>query len=352
MINLNFPVSVNYPEDFYDRREATARVRQVLRSPNPQSVMIRGERRIGKTSLLNIISYYLTEWLPSSIGILLPHGDNIRSFDQFSKEILYKLRLALNDDFSDSTFGGGDDSFVSVGQLVDAIAHLTATHADTIVLLIDEFDATIANCSSADAGKILATINHLQEKTEIPFVTILTTTTQYPDIKNAEFIELKPFSNDDMVAMVVGLADKKVSFSDAALERLFYFSGGHPFLVKGILRQLWLTYANETNITPAMVDRAVEVAAGDATLDATLKNIYMVHFSAGEKYIMLRLAAQEDVNSREGSMPQLITARNQLLRRNYITIDGSGYLAFRSNFWRTWLQNMDEYHDELALLSI
>jgi len=348
MLNLNFPISVSHPKDFYDRREVIASIRHILQNPNPQSIMIRGERRIGKTSLLNIIMYYLAEWLPSSIGIQLPHGDNIRSFNDFAKEILYRLSLDLDKDFRDAHA----TQFASVGQLVDAIMALAANRTGIIVLFIDEFDATIANCSSADAGKILATINHLQEKTDLPFVTILTTTVQYPDVKNAEFIELMPFVADDMVAMTLGLANRKTTFSDAALERLFYFSGGHPFLVKGILRQLWLVYAGETHITPAMVDRAVEAAANDATIDATLKNIYMVHFSAIEKQVMLQIAARKDATGWKNSSPQLTTAINQLRRRNYITIDNDGGLAFLSNFWQNWLQNMDEYHDELALRKV
>ncbi len=352
MLNLNFPVAVSHPKDFYDRRDIIARVQSVLKSPNPQSIIIRGERRIGKTSLLNIIAHHLTQWQPSAVQVRLPHGDNIRSFNIFAKEILYKLSLELNKDFESTRTKNGDVTFASVGQLVDEIMRLTFPHTITTVLFIDEFDATLANCSPADAGKILATLNYLQEKTDLPFVTVLTTTAHYPDVKNADFVDLKPFSESDTVAMILDLAGDDITFSEAALARLFYFSGGHPFLVKGILRRLWLVYADEMHITPTMVDRAVEFAATDATVDAALKNIYRVHFSAAEKYIMLQLSAQNKVNRQMYAAPQFITATNQLMRRNYIAAKDENVLTFCSNFWQVWLQNMDEYHDELTLLGV
>jgi hypothetical protein len=55
MIELNFPNAVRHEKDFYGRKAELEHIERVFLSGRRVPIVIIGERRIGKTSLQNVV---------------------------------------------------------------------------------------------------------------------------------------------------------------------------------------------------------------------------------------------------------------------------------------------------------
>lgn len=229
-------------EDFYDRDEEVKRVFSYLN--NMECISIVGERRIGKTSLLNYISSPYTIRMygldPSKyLFVFLYFGDFINvTQKEFLLSIIEKIEDKINDNdlkLKIEAFKKGKIDFSSTNRLIGEI-----TKKFKIVLLCDEFGYTVKNknfncefftglrgLASHNLSYIISTLDSLAKiiPKDIQGSGILTI---FPNV-----INLKPFSYEDAYELVTKQSSKcGIEFSKKDIEFILDLSGYHPCFIQ------------------------------------------------------------------------------------------------------------------------
>jgi len=134
-------VSIRDVSRFYGRQREVARIFSRIGAARPQSVSVVGERRIGKSSLINYISF------PEIRRKMLPDPDNYVfikmdlqerrniSLEEFFRELI--LLMLSSADFSSTL----TSDFEGIRKAV--VSH--QKHGRKIVILFDEFDVVTSN---------------------------------------------------------------------------------------------------------------------------------------------------------------------------------------------------------------
>lgn len=331
---LNFPNPINDASDLFDRVSEIAGIKDAIRSPGPRTAVIMGERRIGKTSLLNVVlAWAATEdWLTV---LRLPH---VTTRAEFGEEILdgiaaeagtslYRLGLrSANDHQAPSTVA----AFVRVAR------DLSAATGRTFLVCLDELDSMLVNCSSPSANQILDFILHL-ENTGLPIRFLFTMTRATPRILHADaspFItaahitRLGLWNREEVRDFFATLVDGAYRLDQAAHDRLYTAGGGHPYLIKAITKCL-IEAMGAPGPDPTVSAESIDAAAGAALampeVDFTLENIVTAHFSPDELSV-LRLAASTSAPIGAEQLRTHAVAVSELVRRQYLRLEGDAYV--------------------------
>jgi DNA-binding MarR family transcriptional regulator len=369
MIELNFPNPVSEEKDFYGRRVERERIERTLLAGSPRSVIILGERRVGKTSLQTVTSKRLAaEEAGRFVPLLLPPAIAIRSMDDYAKEILQSLCGYLGKSLGDTGLVGekGQFQLTSLGQFTDATARLLgAAPGTTFIVCVDEFDAVLMNCASDEADKILGLTDYIIERSGLPLLIYFSMTRLSGSLRTAyespvlasesAVIELGPLPPEEAVEMAMGLLGNQVVLEDSAIERLLHLSGGHPYFVKLLLDRLLAHHwrGAQLAVSQEMVEDVIPDAACDPRARHALDNIYKVHFSQQEQQLVLLLAERgAGVTGEELKVlgPGFTTAAKRLERRGYLERREEGGYDFRIKFLGWWLRDWEEFEEELERL--
>jgi len=330
-LDLNFPNPVHDPSQLFDRVTELASVKDAIRSAGTRTVVIMGERRVGKTSLLNVVLAWaeMEDWLSV---LRLPH---VTSRTEFIEEILDGMAaeagtsLAQLDRRSASDHGPSS----SVSEFVRIAGELGAATGRTFLVCLDELDSMLHNCSGPSANELMNLILHL-ESVPLPLRFLFTMTRATPQILHADaspFITAarivrlglwSPEEAGDFFAILVNGAHR---LDQAAHERLYAAAGGHPYFLKAITKCLMDAPPESSPVPVAAIDRAVGAALAMDEVNFTLENIVTAHFSPDELAVLNAVAAAR------GPMPTATLERrpvavSELVRRQYLRRDGNGYV--------------------------
>jgi DNA-binding winged helix-turn-helix (wHTH) protein len=359
MIELNFPNAVRDEKDFYGRKMELERIERVLLSGRRVPILIIGERRIGKTSLQNVVLRRLQSVEEPRFVSLNIEPRGITSLDDFAKAILQRLCSYVGKKMQDTGLvdSNGKFHYEGVEQVEWAINGLLDSRANQIFLLcVDEFDEIIRNVQ--EINLLEALVHRLIEGTPLAILftmTLLPSSIQKmqstPFTTIAEIVSLKTFEENEMAEMILGILGDQVAVSQNEISLLFSSSGGHPYFAKLLLANIYErnNMVNDPQaITDLMVNQAIQDAANDLRTDTVLENLYHIHFSEMEKELLLLLAEKEKPISCEDlkivGTPWLTAAR-QLVKRHYL-IEDENHVDFRINFFRNWLRNWVEFSEE------
>ncbi len=373
-IELNFPNAVRNEKDFYGRRTEIEQIERAFLAGSGRSVIILGERRIGKTSLQAIMAKRLVNKEDGHFILLsLPSPTAILSWQEYATEILQSLcsRLGKSLQEIDLVDKKGYSLLTTFGQVMDAITHLLQNESDKIfIICIDEFDVffhKLASIDKVEAGKILGLTDLIIEKGDLPLAVFFTMThlpesvkdsVRSPGISKSEVIPLGPFSPQEMEEMVFGLLGKQVVLDQHALKYLFRLSGGHPYFVKLLLDHLLTHYrpaGTVLSVTQDMIEQIVPDAVSDIRVLHVLDNLYRVHFNSQERALLLLLVDRrigitaEKLKILENS---LLTAAKRLDRRGYLVRNEKDNYDFRIEFLRWWFRDWERYEEECDDLAI
>lgn len=346
-------------KDFYDRDEQKEKAEAILRSESRKPVIVVGERRAGKTSMLKLLSYRLandpsTQFVP----VLIP-WQGIRSRDELAEEILQGICSGLDIELPDANqpHGASTQRDSTATEFIKTMRQLLAPISNkTIVICIDEFDSIVEEAAQTEKSRILGLANTLVEITDLPIRLLLTMSRlldvpearSSPLIAKSEQIHLRPFSKADLDEMAKGLLGQEISPQD--LQRLFELSGGWPYFAK-----LLLIYLAELTPNETWIDRALERAIAHAGVELTLENIYTKHFDDGEKALILLLAKRgSSISMEEMSVVgvSLRTAAAELVRRDFVSKDDRdiGYhlcVGFLTKWFPKWVRFEEEVENRL-----
>jgi hypothetical protein len=385
---LFFPDSIQEEADFYGRSAELEKLVGEFPKEWIRPRLILGGRRIGKTSLLNILvkrlmarvaparmagpvdqSAYVTNLSTLSIGT-----SGISSFDAFTNAILRSLAGCIGESANlGSLLTYATQSAETFLQaLSDLAEHLPNWH---FLLAIDEFDEVVRATDTEDTHlhrihpdlpQILKIIDALSSPaSNLPF-TLLLTMTEIPQalvikyspafLTRAVLVELGPLSQEETNDLVTGILEEDLVCSEQALNWLFQTSGGIPYVTKLLLDHLIKKAARQgrTSVTPALMTDSLQDATRDPRARFALQNIYRVHLTNEEKKILLLLAAQRapvSLRQLQKGGPALSIAAEKLMRRHYVQLTEQG-CELRIGFWADWLNNWIEFDEEMEILGI
>lgn len=376
MIELNFPDAVRHEKDFFGRQGERRRIEDALLSDARRLAFVTGERRIGKTSFLNVTTGAVTAHKDQHfVAVTMPVPPAIHSFQDYVRDLLVSLSSALGKSRQETGLYDQNDRFLtpSVGEAIEATKRILAGNRRLrVVAIIDEFDDHLRNCSAPhEAENILGFNKHLIERRPTEphaSITLYPSLTRLPEedearfgsllISKGEVAELTPLSDGETEEMIGGLLKDEATISAEAVELFYDLSGGHPYVAKLLLTHLLPGYPRMTahvQITPTMVEDAIQPAASDPHPHRALANIWKVYFSPEERQIMLLLSERDSGLTRSEAMrlsPEQRRAARVLTKRGYLHQDADESWNLRIGFWRYWLREWEDFEIERKRLHL
>jgi AAA+ ATPase superfamily predicted ATPase len=218
---------------------------------NPDSIILYGHRRMGKSSILrnldqvaqpeNLIVYADmdgdTSFVESTADFLLTLADRMHTV---AKRAFPQAHLPEPDP---AHYDNNRDATLQFNRLAESIHELLDGHA--LILALDEFEAIER---AVAAGKIESDIYHfLRSKTQEPWLTIIFGGLHTLDEMSREYrkpfygsynnIHVSYLSAEDAWKLITNpTPDFSLNYEPAAVERIIAESGGQPMLVQLICR--------------------------------------------------------------------------------------------------------------------
>jgi hypothetical protein len=371
VIILDFPNAITNIERFFDRQDEQARAIDTLLSGKHVPVVIFGERRIGKTSLQNIVIERIKRQNPSVLPLIIEPRD-INTVDNFAAAIFRRLTTLQKKDLRDT--GLVDDSgnihIEDAADFEKAFFRLIQDNAQqTYLLCVDEFDEIIRltfKTSPREGQKLLYLLLHWIERSPLP-LTLFFTMMRIPEplkdefasplVTKADVIELFPFSAEKTHQIITWLMEEEVQISAETIDWLVSLSGGHPYFIKLLLSCLLQEFQDQTPeiiSQPGQQKRILERALADSRAKYAIKNIYKAHLSSHEKSVLLYLSERNEwVPAFElvRAGKEYIRAAYELVKRNYV-METEGNFMFRIQFLSHWFRNWEEFEEELDRLDV
>lgn len=343
----------NKKKDFFGRKtEKNAAIEILTSSDSRRPVIIIGERRAGKTSLMKLLIEYLKDdnhFLPIEIPWL-----GITSFDQFVHEFITLVAINLEVSPSDyreiKTWMTGIDISVAVLMYqIDQLLKKTNNTAKTLVFCIDEFDSIIDEqlTNNEDKTKILGLINTIVESSNLPIKLLLNMTSSPKNIEStrhspltakAEQLYLKPFNFEETKELITTILGNQYELD---IQRIYELSGGWPYFIK-----LLLVYIVKSGLKKPNMNEVLKEALKDHPANQSIENIFLKHFDDYEKAIVLWLAKEKGTLKNEKISNFTNCQRRaigQLIDRFFLKDNNDDSVSFTIEYFKEWFLQWDKY---------
>lgn len=348
-------LGIEVGREFFDRHAERDQALGVLSSPGDRRpVVIVGERRMGKTSLLRHLIERLKA-LPAVVPVQLPIGGSLHSADDLFGEICDHLSAALelDPDALPETVEG-----LAPAEQLQVLARLcTAAGGKTAVLCLDEVDACLEHQETPDAEryKIAALLNALAQEDGLP-IRLLCTMIRLPSglppaalatfFARAVLIRLAPFSPEDLSEMLAELAQAHLGLrltpDDLAI--LYEQSGGWPFFAK-----VGLVCLGEAEPGPEQMARALAAAARHPAVNEAMEHIFRHYFDRDEKALVIALARAAGSRLEGGQVerlgPAFTAVARRLVARDFLQVDAAGRYSFRVGLLAPWFRQWGKFEE-------
>jgi hypothetical protein len=371
---------VTQEQDFFGRDLERRQIADNFRAGQPLPVIIEGERRIGKTSLIQVAMRSVAERSQGQlVPLFLPSHLSVRTSQDYAYAILYNLCRYLNCSPRDTGLVGADGRVLDNApqEFAEKLVALAAGGAPgkRFILCVDELDAILENSKktggAGDPERVVALTDALIQTSATPLQLICTMIktpeemrTEYgsPFVSRSLVITLGPMPDGEVDELVRGLLLDQVTLDGDARCRLQQLSGGHPYFVKLLL--YYLLQRNWMSDPPLRVDASMlEAVLADAVRDreasSALENIYDVHLTDAKRSLLLLLAGrQQEVP--EGIEPEdlamlgsdYVGAAKSLARRGYLSPAETGPYGLRVGLLGHWLRWWERYVVECDRLDL
>jgi hypothetical protein len=339
---------VECPRDFFGRSsEKEDLIRYLIDSESRQPVVVQGERRMGKTSMLKLVEMELREKysdvvvVTGRLDLRTPQPATIL----FSNMIRY---LCAEADFRDTP--APNDLSSDPGHAIAIFKKIiSSSHGKTVVFIMDELDEFLEGegASEKERQAVLALLN-LLIASDLPVKFLysiirtqarLTNIDVIKHISEAKVYGLKPLCNNhEFSEMVRTLSDPDNQLNEANLSMLYRKSGGWPYFLKVIL---W--YYVQLPAGPRRLKLALDMAAKDkddaSGFTATMGLICKQQFDVEEKWVVRTLANSKFLDMKEMARisPSLPGAGRRIEGRHYLSHRNNGY-KFKIGLMQDWLR--------------
>jgi hypothetical protein len=354
---LHPQLQVKVERDFYDRAEETRQAETALKfSSDRRAVVIIGDRRSGKTSLLWQLDHRLNTESSGEFISIVPPWQGIHTCQNLFEEILRSLERKLPLD-ADLVWDEPVSKEPTTAAMIEQLQHrLIGFGSKTLIIGLDEFDSIIQEdlTTMEEKHKILRLMAGLLEANDLP-IKLLLTMTQAPAkfqvmqasglSAQAALIRLRPFSRSDLNEMLTGILGADALLSQHESDQIYQLSGGWPYFAKLLLSSM-------TDLPPGeqLLEQAVKKAVSHPIVNRTLQNLYEVHFDQDAKRIMLLLARR---NNRLGPVelaalgPWASLALEDLQQRHLVRQQSDGTFAMRVGLLSRWFCAWPRFEQEI-----
>jgi hypothetical protein len=355
---------IRSPEIFFGREEDFRFIRTRLQAEQQGCVIVlRGERRTGKTSILyQILNGRLgADFVPVFIDM---QGMVVQTDDEFLSELAAKIReaaLACAAATVDS-LPAAMDSYPGFGRFIAAL--MDAIGNRRLVLLMDEYELIEAKVRS---GRISAEVFGYLDSLLIrhPRLNYVFTGSKgldsssawAPILARSIYREISFLAWKDAEALIRAPLQHRIQFTPAAISQLFRLTNGHPFFTQAMCQTLVETLND-------LKKNLVNGPCVEETLRRLLENappqLYYLWttFQATEKIVMSALAtllkgsqqylaaerAEKLLRSLPGKFPKLLSAPvirmhfEGLREKSVLDRDQTRY-RFTMDLMRLWIQD-------------
>jgi hypothetical protein len=361
---------------FYGRQTTFNWIQENLSGTYQDNVLVLyGERRTGKTSVLYQLQYHL----PELYAFVLVDLQSIAYALESTSDLLYAMaRKAVNglkrQGFELERPERGDyderpiERFEMLGEAVGDQAIALGRRA---VLIADEFDLLI---EAVDRGKVSVHVFDLirglmqhQDGLSFIFAGAHALTAMLKDTRSILFNtalrrKVSFLERPEAERLIREPVDEVLWYDDLAVEKILRVTAGQPYFIQYICHEIVnLTRRDAKNfVTLRDVDRALQTTVQETT--GIIRHSYM-SLSPGEQVTLAALAritddgrpfvSLEDVSETLGqdnmllSVHDLVEIMAQLRARDFITERGGDsagrQYGFAMDLVRIWLEQNDEY---------
>jgi len=232
-------VMIKNPEDFFGRRKEITKIYSRLDAPHPQSISIVGERRIGKSSLLNYV-YHRANRRRN----MTRHADSVFVYLDFQHDKDFTVAKFV--DFLFSAFDyelqgkpACKDRDRTLAQLKMVVQEMTALDK-RIIVLMDEFEV-ITNNQNFDSD-FFSFLRALANSYKVAYVTSscleLQALCHNQDISDSPFfnifsnLPLRPFAREEALELIGGPSRREGVDLSPHADRILDLAGRHPMMIQ------------------------------------------------------------------------------------------------------------------------
>ena len=289
---------VGNSQSFVGREDVLREVLKALRNPGQNAITLYGQRRIGKTSVLQ----YLETRLPEEGAFQAVYFDLQDKASLSLDQLLRDLAARIADRIDGSLPQPGENA--SESFRADFIpAALSALPAGTcLVLLLDEFDVLADPKSGQAAQEFFPYLRDLLtlDSARLQFIFVLgRNITDLSSIALSLFkgvpsrrVSLLSREDTDLLARI-SEKNQTLVWTKKALERVWKLTNGHPFLVQALCSAVWETrYEDEASTAPKVQVEHVDAAVPGA-LEASRNTLEWLWggLGAAQRVVAAALAA-------------------------------------------------------------
>lgn len=264
--NIGDPLSPNYQNQlFKGRKDVVDRLSNIIyTSPQMPLLLIQGQRRVGKTSLIN----YLEQLLGSGFKIVkldMQSGTNKR-FDTFVQNINQALNEMLGIDESIKT---SDDILESWNAFEAYLTEHTKALNYKVIIAFDEYESFHKHIVKKQGEDILANMrSFMQSQNQVIFlfsgmlrISDLTSPNWDEYFPNAQRLKVDYLSKEESLELITKPVDDfNLLYTDDVANDVYELTMGHPQLLQTLCSSI-VTLANQTNqknVSQEMVRKAKE----------------------------------------------------------------------------------------------
>lgn len=347
---------------FFGRRDVFAWVQNnLIGQHQDHALVVHGERRTGKTSLLYQMRRHLP---PTYLPVLIDlQALSMNGLGQFIWDLAYTIQRTLSREYSIDLPRLDRQTFLEHPReqfeetLLEALEGILGERH--VLLMFDEAHLLQEQVSQGMLEpEVFAFLTHLMR--DYPFLNFLfvsgaklqTMQREFADLFQAAlYHEISFLDRDDAIALVVDPAAETFDYDIAALNRILTITSGHPYYTQLLCHALFNRWA----ITQAPTVTAADVEAVlDETVEACVANLrYTWDSSTPEEQIALsalaECAPQESAPVTRRQVEDMLRTHNVTLGRDELTAALRGLAVrdiipaqepylFRVDLLRRWLR--------------
>jgi len=263
---------ISDPQRFFGREDVFSEVMKVLRHPQENAIVLYGQRRIGKTSVL----LQLEKQLDARGEFTSVYFDLQDKAAKPLAEVLYELSQCISVKTTKTTPNRKD--FDKTGDYFRKTFLTTAANAAApsgLVLLFDEFDV-LDNPQQSQAGQAffpyLRTWMAYVERVHFVFVIgrrpedlSIDTISAFKGVRSTRVSLLEDASAEAVVRQ--SEHDSSLIWKNSAIEKVWDWAQGHPYFTQLLCNVVWEN-VYDNHITNAPTVEAVDI---DNSIDKTLQ---------------------------------------------------------------------------------
>jgi hypothetical protein len=360
LYDLSVPV---YFENFFGRLQVIEELLTYLNENQPIGIF--ALNKMGKTSLIGNLAERLSDRAVATIDLQSISPNIIAVYTQIVKTLKQDIQTKWRFPAEEKLVLTGDNA--AIEDPMGAFAHdmnvLHRTLLNTIssprfVIFIDEIDRLIPAedfnrvPGFSSYNDLLTTLRGLcQQGLPLTFVVIgiqpnINRKAKLAGLENAGFhlfreMFLPPLTHVECDQMIGDIGQQMgLEYSPEALSRVYYESGGHPFLARQLCSQMWESLSS-SRISGGLVRveendilLATEAYIDDGRRASYLEQIWETRLNDDERSIVKRLAASASPESSPKSERQAI---NRLMER-HLVLQENGKVRLAFGLFQKWVR--------------